>query len=144
MNIFIWPFLILHILLQHWHTTFLALAGESITLHCDNRPSYTASWSVCETHRGHTGDSKTPGDGAPLSSVGSARNLCAEALQRTRVRVLAWDPLLCVTPPLLPCFLSRSSAVLSEKAKKGKNLQVTKKPPDLLPRRWAGNPERLI
>ena len=30
-------------------TTFLVLAGESVTLHCDSRPSCTASWSVCET-----------------------------------------------------------------------------------------------
>ena len=40
-----WLFLILHMLLQHWPTIFLALAGESMTLHCDSRPS----WSVCET-----------------------------------------------------------------------------------------------
>ena len=57
----------------------------------------------------------------PLSSV-SARDPCAEALQRTQVRLPAWVPLLRVTPPLLPCFLSHSSAVLSiikpEKAKK--------------------------
>ena len=26
--------------------TFLVLAGECVTLHCDSRPSYTASWSV--------------------------------------------------------------------------------------------------
>ena len=46
---FICLFLILHMLLQHWPTTFLVLAGESVALHCDSRPSCTASWSVCET-----------------------------------------------------------------------------------------------
>ena len=34
---------------------------------------------------------------------------CAEALQRTWVGLPARVPLLRVTPPLLPCFLSRSS-----------------------------------
>ena len=29
-------------------STFLVLAGESVTLHCDSRPSCTASRSVCE------------------------------------------------------------------------------------------------
>ena len=28
---------------------FLALAGESVMLHCDSRPSFTASQRVCET-----------------------------------------------------------------------------------------------
>ena len=66
--------------------------------------------------------------GAPLSSVGSARDPCAEALQRTRARLLAQVPLLCVTPPLLPRFLSHSSAVLSikpEKAKKKRQLYIS-------------------
>ena len=57
---------------------------------------------------------------APLSSVGSARDPCAEALQRTRVRLPARVHLLLVTPPLSPCFLSHSSAVLSEKDQKRK------------------------
>ena len=30
-------------------STFLVLAGECVTLHCDSRPSCAASWSVCET-----------------------------------------------------------------------------------------------
>ena len=30
-------FLILHMLLKHWPTTFLVLAGESVILHCDSR-----------------------------------------------------------------------------------------------------------
>ena len=45
---FIWLFLILHMLLQHWPTTFLVLAGESVTLHCDSRPLCAAA-EVCET-----------------------------------------------------------------------------------------------
>ena len=44
---FICLFLILHMLLQQWPTTFLVLAGESVALHCDSRPSCTASLSVC-------------------------------------------------------------------------------------------------
>ena len=39
-------FLILHMLSQHWPATFVVLAGESVTLHCDSRPSCTTSWSV--------------------------------------------------------------------------------------------------
>ena len=51
-----------------------------------------------------------------------ARDPCAEALQRTRVQLLAWVPLLRVTSPLLPCFLSHSSAVNTvNKARKRKN-----------------------
>ena len=42
---------------------------------------------------------------------------CPEALQRTRVQLPACVPLLRVTPPLLPCFLSHSSAVLSIRPK---------------------------
>ena len=45
---FIWLFLILHMLSLHWPATFLALAGESVTLCCDSRTLCTASWSVCE------------------------------------------------------------------------------------------------
>ena len=45
-------------------------------------------------------------NGTPFSSVGRTRVPCAEALQRTRVRLPAWVPLLRVTPPLSPCFLS--------------------------------------
>ena len=60
----------------------------------------------------------------PLSSVSSARDPCAEALQRTRVRLPAWFPLLRVTPPLLPCFLSHSSAVLSIIKPKKKTAQT--------------------
>ena len=55
--------------------------------------------------------------GVPLSSVGSARNPCAEALHRV--------PLLRVTPLLLPCFLSHSSALLSVKPEKVKNKTKT-------------------
>ena len=47
--------------------------------------------------------------GAPLSSVGSVRDPCAEALQWTRVQLLARVPLLRVTLSLLPCFLSQLS-----------------------------------
>ena len=47
-----------------------------------------------------------------------ARDPCAEALQRTRVRLLARVPLMHVTPPLLPCFLSHSSAVSKHKLDK--------------------------
>ena len=32
--ILIWLFLILHVLFQHWTTTFPVSAGESVTLHC--------------------------------------------------------------------------------------------------------------
>ena len=65
--------------------------------------------------------------GVPLSSV-SARDPCAEALQRTQVRLPAWVPLLRVTPPLLPCFLSHSSAVLSIiKPEKAKNNRIIRK-----------------
>ena len=42
-------FLFFLFLIQHCPTTFLALTGESVTLHCDSRPSCTASWSVCKT-----------------------------------------------------------------------------------------------
>ena len=58
--------------------------------------------------------------GAPLSSVGSVCDPCAEALQRTWVRLPAQVPLLRVTPPLLPGFLSHSSAILSIKPEKAK------------------------
>ena len=45
--------------------------------------------------------------GLPFSSVGRACVSCAEALQRTCVRLPAWGiPLLRVTPSLSPCFLS--------------------------------------
>ena len=63
--------------------------------------------------------SKYEGLGALLSSVGSVRNPCAEALRQTQVRLPAWVPLPRVTPPLLPCFLSHSSAILSIKPEKG-------------------------
>ena len=53
--------------------------------------------------------------GVLFSSVGHAGIPCAEALQRTRVWLRARVPLLCVTPPLSPCFLSHSSAILSIK-----------------------------
>ena len=43
---------------------------------------------------------KTNYNGAPFSSVGRSRVPCAEALQRTWVRLPTWVPLLCVTPPL--------------------------------------------
>ena len=56
---------------------------------------------------------------APLNLVGSSCDPCAKALQRTRVRLLAWVPLLRVTPPLLPCFLSHSSSYTVNKARKG-------------------------
>ena len=65
---------------------------------------------------------KTRQHGAPLSSVGSACDPCAEALQWSWVRLPAWVPLLRVTPPLLPCFLSHSSAVLSIKPQKTKKI----------------------
>ena len=42
--------------------------------------------------------------------------------QRTRVRLPALVPLLRVTPPLLPCFLSHSSAILSIKPEKAKKI----------------------
>ena len=38
--------------------------------------------------------------GVPYSSVAIAGVPCAEVLQRTRVRLLVWVPLLRVTPPL--------------------------------------------
>ena len=58
--------------------------------------------------------------GVLLSSVGSVRDPCAEALQWTWVRLSARVLLLCVTPPLLPCFLSHCSTVLSvNEARKG-------------------------
>ena len=64
--------------------------------------------------------------GVLFSSVGHAGIPCAEALQRTRVWLRARVPLLCVTPPLSPCFLSHSSAILSikpERPQKKKNLK---------------------
>ena len=63
-----------------------------------------------------------------------ARDPCAEALQRTRVRLPARVPLLRVTPRLLPCFLSNSSAVLS-KIKPEKAKKILKKKKNLLWRR---------
>ena len=65
-----------------------------------------------------------------------ARDPCAKALQRTWVRLPARVPLLRVTPPLLPCFLSHSSAVLSIKPEKKK----TKKRSGML-KKWK-MPER--
>ena len=65
--------------------------------------------------------------------VGSARDPCAEALQQTRARHQARVALLHVTPPLLPCFLSHSSAILSikpEKKKFKKRLQFYRVSPD--------------
>ena len=44
---FIWLFLILHMLLQHWPSIVFVLAGESVMLRCDSRASCTTSWSVC-------------------------------------------------------------------------------------------------
>ena len=67
--------------------------------------------AACTNHRTL---SKSLLCGAPFSSVGRARVLCAEALQRTWVRLPAWVPLLRVTPVI-------SSAVLSIKPLK-KNL----------------------
>ena len=61
--------------------------------------------------------------GAPLSPVGSVCDPCAEALQRTWVRLPAQVPLLRVTPPLLPGFLSHSSAILSIKPEKAKKIR---------------------
>ena len=47
------------------------------------------------------------------------------SLQRTWVRLPAWVPLPRVTPPLLPSFLSHSSAILSIKPEKGqKNMKL--------------------
>ena len=43
-------------------------------------------------------------------------------LSWTRVKVPAWVPLLHITPPLLPCFLSRSWAILSIKPEKAKKI----------------------
>ena len=63
--------------------------------------------------------------GAPHSSV--VGSVGTEALQRTRVRLPARVPLLRVTPRLLPCFLSNSSAVLSNKARKGQKNTLKKK-----------------
>ena len=45
----IWLFLILHMLLQHWPSICFALPGECVMLHCDSRPSCTASWHVYTT-----------------------------------------------------------------------------------------------
>ena len=53
---------------------------------------------------------KNTNAGVLLSSVCSARDPCAKALQRV--------PLLRVTPPLLPCFLSHSSSCTINKAEK--------------------------
>ena len=47
-----------------------------------------------------------------------ARDPCAEALQRTRVRLPARVPLLRVTPRLLPCFLSKLFSCTVNKAEK--------------------------
>ena len=65
-------------------------------------------------------------NGALLSSVGSARDPCAEALQQSWARLRARVPSLRVTPPLLPCSLSHSSAILSIKPEKAK--KIYKKP----------------
>ena len=73
-------------------------------------------------HLGGAEKQRLKKSGAPHSSVGSVRDPCAEALQRTRVRLPARVPLLRVTPRLLPCFLSTSPAVLSIKPEKAKKI----------------------
>ena len=56
--------------------------------------------------------------GRRLAGLAAYSDSCAEALQLIRARVLARVLLLHITPPLLPCLLSHSSAVLSIKPEK--------------------------
>ena len=60
--------------------------------------------------------------GVLLSLVGSTRDPGAETLQWTRVRLLAQVPLLRVTPPLLPCFLTLFSCPVNKARKGQKNI----------------------
>ena len=155
---FIWLFVIVHMLLQLWPTTLFALAGETVTLHCDSRPSSTAS-CMCATQ---------PMLDTSVSSI-------AFFIFLTLSRKMMWTHCLSLSHAfsisLITCFAYYMFCILYETHESivytgtlwfesGVNVMLcrdhrayiigdsktpgNKENPDPLPCRWAGYPEQWI